>query len=356
MYSARLISLFSYLLFSQILTGSPVRHFEITGTISGEYQGKIYLFFEDHYRQKDSISSEITNGKFHFSGEIAMPVLCKIHLDQASLIQDFFMDAPTLSLSCTNKISLFKNGKLQSDTLNNLMIVSVEGSATEDLKSNFEKQLTELMASNQSAEAKDTAYFDNLTAFVKKNPKNKVSPYLLGKAAPLGYARVNEIAALIDPSLDGSFESRTVAGLLNKLDKTKNKAIGTAFHDVVLSDTSGLPVNTTRFRGNFVLVEFWASWCGPCRANNPSVKALYEKYKENKFEILGVSCDTDQDKWKKAIVKDRLSWPQTIDPKKELSNYYTIGAIPSSILLDKNGRILGVGLSDEEIEKFISMK
>jgi thiol-disulfide isomerase/thioredoxin len=356
MYSARLISLFSYLLFSQMLTGGPVRHFEISGTISGEYQGKIYLFFEDHYPQKDSISSEIKNGKFHFSGDIPMPVLCRIHLDQESLIGDFFMDAPTLSLACTNKIALFKNEKLQSDTLNNLTITRVEGSATEDLKSNFEKQLTELMASNQSAGAKDTAYFDMLTAFVKKNPKNKVSPYLVGKATTLSYSRVNEIAALIDPSLDGSFESRTVAGLLNWLDKTKNKAIGAAFHDVVLSDTSGRPVNTTRFRGNFVLVEFWASWCGPCRANNPSVKALYEKYKENKFEILGVSWDTDQDKWKKAIVKDRLSWPQTIDPKKELGNFYAIEAIPANMLLDKNGRILGVGLSNEEIEKYISMK
>jgi hypothetical protein len=247
MYSARLISLFSYLLFSQILTASPVRHFKISGTISGEYQGKIYLFFEDHYRQKDSISSEITNGRFHFSGDISMPVLCRIHLDQESLIADFFMDAPTLSLACTNKISLLKNKKLQSDTLNNLTIARVEGSATEDLKSNFEKQLTVLMASNRSPGAKDTAYFDN----------------------------------------------------------------------------------------------------------NPSVKALYEKYKENKFEILGVSWDTDPDKWKKAIVKDRLSWPQAIDPKKELGNFYAIEAIPANMLLDKNGRILGVGLSNEEIEKFI---
>ena len=355
----RLMTLFCSLFFAQLLVAAPgkstgpARHFEISGTITGEYQGKIYLFFEDHYRQKDSISSEIKNGKFHFSGDIPMPVLCRIHLDQGSYIADFFMDAPTLSLTCTNKISLYKNEKLQSDTLNQLMIVSVEGSATEDLKSNFEKQLTELMAANQSVEAKGIAYFDMLTAFVKKNPKNKVSPYLVGKAATLGYSQVNEIAALIDPSLDGSFEARTVTGLLNKLDKTKNKAIGTAFHDVVLSDTSGQPVNTTRFRGNFVLVEFWASWCGPCRANNPSVKVLYEKYKANQFEILGISSDTDQDKWKKAIVKDRLSWPQIIDPKKELINYYAIGAIPANILLDKDGKILGVGLSDVEIEKMI---
>lgn len=328
--------------------------FEVFGTIKGEFNSKIYIFYEGNHKQKDSIGAEIKDGKFYFKATAHLPIQARFHLDQHSYIADVYIETKKTYLNCDNKIEVYGNGK---DTLNMFFIYKVTGSESETLKREFEKDLAILKASVISEEEKSEAYYKKLNDFIRRHPKNKISPYLLGKASMLRYSQVSTLNALIDTSLYSTYEGKGVVKLLNSLDKTKNRSIGTVFLDVTLKDTSGMIVNTKDFRGKFILVEFWASWCKPCREANPALKALYSIFEGKEFEIVGVSWDEDWTKWKQAIIKDGLRWKQVVDEKGkygDLGSYYDLEAIPYNILIDKEGKILGVNLSPKEIEQIVT--
>ena len=346
----KLCTLFFLLSFVSFSQSKP---FEIFGTITGKYDSKIYLFFEGNYRQRDSISSEIKDGKFYFKGETSMPIQARLHMDQQSFIRDIYIDNARTYVKCTTKMKIFNSGQ---DTMNMLSVISVKGSATDKLKSDFENWLEVLKKSKISDEEKREFYYQKLSTFIKKHPNNKVSTYLLGKASTLFYSQVNELNKMIDTSLTNSFEAKSVKNLLNQLDKSKNSAIGIPFHDFVLKDSSGREVDTKYFRGKYTLVVCWASWCKPCRVEHPELNRVYESYKDKGLEMVGVSFDKDKKSWTRAVLRDQLHWTQVIDPNSfegEMAKYYGIEAIPANFLLDKEGKIIGVGLTPKEIEEIV---
>jgi peroxiredoxin len=126
--------------------------------------------------------------------------------------------------------------------------------------------------------------------------------------------------------------------------------------EINLPDTQGNPLSLKSFRGKIVLIDFWASWCGPCRKEMPNVVKAYTKFKGKGFEIFGVSLDQSKDKWLDAIQKDGITWPQVSDLKYwecEAARDYNVQGIPFTVLLDKDGKILAKNLRGEELEKAI---
>lgn len=148
--------------------------------------------------------------------------------------------------------------------------------------------------------------------------------------------------------------SKIVKDFIAKTENVKNLAIGGLAPEINLKNPEGEYVKLSSLRGNYVLIDFWAAWCGPCRRENPNVVKLYEKYNSKGFEIYGVSLDRDRTSWLKAIEKDKLTWTQVSDLKfwqSEGARAYNVSAIPHTVLLDKEGKIIATNLRGSSLEK-----
>lgn len=148
------------------------------------------------------------------------------------------------------------------------------------------------------------------------------------------------------------------ASIQLKLDEQRIVQLGEMLPDFSAQDTLGRKVNLSDFRGKYVLVDFWASWCVPCRRENPNLVKIYEDYKSKGFEIIAVSLDDKREEWIKAIEKDRLNWFHVSDlagPKKSaFAKQFSIKGVPDNFLLDREGRIIGRNLRGDELREKIA--
>jgi peroxiredoxin len=209
-----------------------------------------------------------------------------------------------------------------------------------------------------SSKAAETAYDSVQKAqsgfmknYILKNGKSVVSAYLaISNAYAFSLEELKEINKAMDTCIARSPYVKTLAERETILDKVQP---GQPAPDFTLNDTLGKPVSLSSFKGNVVLVDFWASWCGPCRAENPNVVAAYKKYNSKGFTVFGVSLDSDKEKWMKAIVKDGLTWKHTSDLlgwKNEAAKLYGVMSIPANFLLDKEGKIIASNLRGADLE------
>jgi len=155
----------------------------------------------------------------------------------------------------------------------------------------------------------------------------------------------------LDKSLHSTKYFKTLEAVYPIVKKT---AIGQPAIEFAQNDPDGKPINLSDFRGKVVLVDFWAAWCGPCRAENPNVVEAYKKFKSKGFTVLGVSLDKDKAKWLEAIEKDGLTWPQVSDLKywdNAVAKMYGVRAIPANVLVGKDGKILAKNLRGDKLHE-----
>lgn len=196
--------------------------------------------------------------------------------------------------------------------------------------------------------------------FVTAYPDSYFSLYALNyiSGGTVNVALVEPLFESLTERLRNSPEGRE---LRSQIEAMKILKIGGLAPDFVQADTAGVPIKLSDYRGKYVLLDFWASWCGPCRQDNPNLVKAYHKYKDKNFTILGVSLDFKKKTWIDAVEKDGLVWTNVSDLgyfKNEAAVKYAIRAVPQNYLIDPDGRIVAIGLHGEELEmalaKFIN--
>lgn len=332
----------SILIFPLLLSAQDINNkFSIEGEVLGEKnKGKISL----HLFGSDEVyKTKVKDGTFIFEGEIPFQVKGWFVFDKILSIP-FYIENGSFKL----KLRLIENDKKLNYHLDeNWTIEGIEGNITEQLSrdySIFESEYKQDLRYNY-------LLYNYLNQKVSEYPNNKLYfDIIFNFSRRQQYLTYSQLISLIGKMDLNYLDSKTKLRLVDNIEKSKNFGIGKRFPHSLVETTNGRRDNITNSFGKFTLVDFWASWCAPCRAKNPKIKAIYKEYKSKGFEVIGVSTDRDKSKWKLAIQKDDLPWKNfhTSTLNRELD----VTSIPYTYLLDEEGTIVGVNLTEQEI-KFI---
>lgn len=194
-------------------------------------------------------------------------------------------------------------------------------------------------------------------AFLDENPNSPVTPAAFGFSFGERSFSVEELGAILGKFGPQAKKTRYYQWFEKEYNDIIRTRPGSIAPDFTLKTPGGDDLTFSSARGNYVLLDFWASWCKPCRASYPHLKEVYEKYKDSGFEVFAVSTDQDHDKWKQAIAEDQTKWIQVVDtfskPRQpsDIGTLYAIPYLPTTFLIDPDGVILAKNLHEEELDK-----
>lgn len=334
--------------------------YQISGTATGIADGETIYLQEAKGRELIKLDSAVVkNGTFTFNGRQDAAVnryLTYTPAEGKRVMTDFFLENGNIIASLgeestvtgTPNNDIYQSFKKENDAINTEIMALYEKSKAEDLT---DEQKAELEKQMETLDNKSMEFIYN---FIDANITNPVGIHLWpGNSYSMELAQLQALAAKVPAEYQSN---ERIANLLKRIEVLAKTAVGEKFTDFTLPDPEGNPVKLGDIiaKNKYTLVDFWASWCGPCRREMPNVIAAYQEYNKKGFGIVGVSLDSDAAAWKKAIEEMNMTWNHMSDVKGwqcEGAALYGVNSIPATVLIAQDGTIIARNLRGAAIKE-----
>ena len=373
--------------FGLLISKAQTNEFRLEGNLAGKEYGLLYLYYSDIHNERVRDSSRLENGQFRFTGQINGPTMAYLMLKEEKSNQqnstNFFLEPKDMGIQLS--YNDFKNNRIRGsqtqaeyEKLNKLkepVIKEMEplsklySEKSEEYRNAVKKKMPEnYLDSFKNALNDMHDRFDPYTermakidyAFFAQNPGSFITAYELRfQVSRLPLDSLQLFYGRLGTSIQSTPAGKEIGEEIRKLAAGNP---GSMAKDFKTTDINGKELTLSMFQGKYVLLDFWASWCVPCRKGNPHLKELYALYHDKGFEIIGISDDDrDHDAWKNAVSHDGLPWKHILrglqvingqyDRSKDISDGFGIHSLPTALLIDASGKIIGrygEGLDDRK--------
>ncbi|WP_291865361.1 TlpA disulfide reductase family protein [Maribacter sp.] len=347
----------------------------INGTLRGDVADGTQVILKKIGENNQPVAIDTvltTGGTYTFSGKPTTPELHYIFVDKLPGYTVVVLENGEIEISAQkDSLNLAKiKGTIQNDIFSDYMEKSLAMSnramsIQKDLqKANIEKNDAVISALSDEMKELQEEHKDFEIDYIKANPNGLISALLIDKAIASRVVPTEDLKALYE-GLSPEIKSNKVAEnvlqrisfLEEKASNGQNTTVGKKAPNFSAKSPEGKEIALNDILGKVTLIDFWAAWCKPCRAENPNVLAVYKKYHKKGLNIIGVSLDKDGEQWKKAILDDKLEWNQVSNLayfNDEIAKLYNVDAIPAAFLLDENGVIIAKNLRGDALEQKVA--
>lgn len=352
---------------------TPRGNFEVSGDVNHGGNQTVYLdqIYFDERAPEVLDSGNMKKGRFILTGSATEKGLFRIRIDKSEQAYFFINDGEDIQFHADMRKKDAEgyhfSGKSNGELKALLMRIEKDQKRIDSLAGNLENLKASSAADSaineQTADLQKriSDYRSHILKTAETSADPVVSMFSLGFLFDVDQSMLSSTINQLSTRFPEHQGVQSLVGHYNKMlsagAPSNRPSTGAQAPDFSMNDTEGKPFSLSSLRGKYVLVDFWASWCGPCRAENPNVLRAYQKFKDKNFTILGVSLDEDREKWLKAIEKDALNWKHVSELKgweTSVVALYGFNGIPYNVLIDPNGKILATELRGSDLESALS--